>query len=424
MKTSEFDHLSIQSFRITSFLLTILLFISLPVNAQWIEVGAGSSIGGDIMDIMEHNNVLYAGGTAYLFRSTDLGLTWEGHFELFAYAWSLAKQNNTLYCGLWNSSGGQTAGVYKSTHNGSDWVTTPLSEPIISLAASDSEVFASTTNGKIFLTTDEGQSWNLVTNGMYSELFLDGNNLYAAGIGLKLSTDNGINWNLINSDAGFSVFAEDSLVFFGTQDGKIYRSGNYGQNWITVLNKPSAYVYSLFKYNNLVFAGTDSGLFISNDYGFSFEYKNENLGRTRVADMMYYNGDIYLANSNYAEVPVSVWKRPVSELTSVNENISTIAEKIELLQNFPNPFNNSTRIFFKVPESFVSSGKENLVILKVFDITGNEVAELFKGSPSSANNSLDFDASSLSSGVYFLRLTAVDKNDKMFTDSKKMLLLK
>ncbi|MEJ5261590.1 MAG: T9SS type A sorting domain-containing protein [Ignavibacterium sp.] len=423
MKTSEFAHLSLQSFRLLKFLLTILLFVSLPVNAQWIAIGAGSSIGGDIMDIMEHNNVLYAGGTAYLFRSTDLGSTWEGYFELFAYAWSLAKQNNTLYCGLWNSSG-QTAGVYKSTHNGSDWTTTPLSEPINSLAASDSEVFASTTNGKIFLTTDEGQSWNLVTTGMYSELFLDVNNLYAAGTGLKLSTNNGANWNLINSDVGFSVFAEDSLVFFGTQGGKIYRSGNYGQNWITVFNKPGAYIYSLFKYNNLVFAGTDSGLFISNDYGFSFEHKNENLGRTRVADMMYYNGDIYLANSNYAEVPVSVWKRPVSELTSVNENISTLPEKIELLQNFPNPFNNSTRIYFKVPESFVSSGRENLVTLKVFDITGNEVAELFEGSPSSANNYLDFDASSLSSGVYFLRLTAVGKNDKVFNDSKKMLLLK
>lgn len=100
MKTSEFSHTSIRSFRLTKFLLTILLFISLPVNAQWIEVGAGSSIGGDILDIMEHNNVLYAGGTTYLFRSTDFGSTWEVFFELFAYAWSLAKQNNTLYCGL------------------------------------------------------------------------------------------------------------------------------------------------------------------------------------------------------------------------------------------------------------------------------------------------------------------------------------
>lgn len=392
----------------------VLFLYSFKLNAQWSEVGAGSSIGGDIMALMEHNNILYAGGTAYLFRSTDSGITWSGLFDLFAYAWSLAKSNNNLYCGLFTSSG-QTASVYKSTNNGSDWLPTAIAENIISLAASDSEIYTSTSSGKIFLTTDEGVTWNQISN-VFGYLFLSGSRLYAAGSGLKVTTDKGNSWSLIHSNPGISVFAEDSIVFFGTQYGEIFRSSDYGQTWLQVLHKPGAYVRSLFKYFDFVAAGTDSGLYISNDNGFNFAYRNDNLGRTMVTDIMYYDGYIYLSNGNYAGVPVAVWKRPVSELTSVYNIHSSPPYEITLMQNYPNPFNPSTKIRYSIPNTGTGLTRS---VLKVYDTLGNEVATLVDDYREAGRYEIEFNSSDLPSGIYYYKLTAGN-----FSDVKKMILLK
>ncbi len=93
-------------------------------------------------------------------------------------------------------------------------------------------------------------------------------------------------------------------------------------------------------------------------------------------------------------------------------NNSNIPEDFRLLQNFPNPFNPTTNIEFSVP-------KNNLVTLKVYDITGKLVSTLVNQNLSAGTYNVDFDASRLSSGVYFYRLISGN-----FSDVKKMILLK
>jgi hypothetical protein len=83
-----------------------------------------------------------------------------------------------------------------------------------------------------------------------------------------------------------------------------------------------------------------------------------------------------------------------------------------LSQNYPNPFNPSTTIHFNIAE------KGN-VSLKVYDIIGNEVAELVNSEKEAGNYDVSFDASKLSSGVYFYELRTAG-----FTQSKKMILMK
>ncbi|MFC1569913.1 T9SS type A sorting domain-containing protein, partial [bacterium] len=98
--------------------------------------------------------------------------------------------------------------------------------------------------------------------------------------------------------------------------------------------------------------------------------------------------------------------------SSTEPSDSVIPQSFGLEQNFPNPFNPSTRIRFEVPDkSFVS--------LKVFDLLGREIEELagkefFKG-----EHSVTFDASHLTSGLYFYTLKAKD-----FLQTKKMFILK
>ncbi|MHC1738156.1 MAG: M14 family zinc carboxypeptidase [Ignavibacteriaceae bacterium] len=84
----------------------------------------------------------------------------------------------------------------------------------------------------------------------------------------------------------------------------------------------------------------------------------------------------------------------------------------ELMQNYPNPFNPTTTISYNIP-------LDGIVMLKIFNTMGEEVATLYNAFRKAGAYSKSFDASKLTSGVYFYRLTVGD-----FTVTKKMVLLK
>jgi len=89
-----------------------------------------------------------------------------------------------------------------------------------------------------------------------------------------------------------------------------------------------------------------------------------------------------------------------------------IPDDFLLSQNYPNPFNPSTVITYQLP---VSSG----VTLKVYDVLGNEVATLVDEEKSAGSYEVNFNASILSSGIYFYKLQAGS-----FSETKKLILLK
>ncbi len=83
-----------------------------------------------------------------------------------------------------------------------------------------------------------------------------------------------------------------------------------------------------------------------------------------------------------------------------------------LAQNYPNPFNPSTRIEYSIPN-------QSKVVLKVYNLVGQEVATLVNDVLPAGIHSVRFDANKLATGFYVYRLSAGD-----FTSVKKMLLLK
>jgi hypothetical protein len=117
-------------------------------------------------------------------------------------------------------------------------------------------------------------------------------------------------------------------------------------------------------------------------------------------------------------MPLDVWSNsPLPEelapdgWTSVRE-ITGIPQTYSLEQNFPNPFNPSTKIRFSIPA-------QGLVTLKVFNLLGEEVATLINGELTNGTYEVDFKATNVSSGIYFYTLTADN-----FISTKKMILLK
>jgi hypothetical protein len=99
-------------------------------------------------------------------------------------------------------------------------------------------------------------------------------------------------------------------------------------------------------------------------------------------------------------------------LTGIVWNQQSAPTAYKLSQNYPNPFNPVTKINYALPKS-------GFVTLKVYDMLGREVVSLVNENKVSGNYSVDFNASSLTSGVYFYRLEV-----NGFVDTKKMMLIK
>jgi hypothetical protein len=95
-----------------------------------------------------------------------------------------------------------------------------------------------------------------------------------------------------------------------------------------------------------------------------------------------------------------------------NENTNELPKHFALLQNYPNPFNPATKIKFMIPNT-------EQVNLKVFDILGSEVAMLVNEKKPAGSYEINFDASKLSSGIYFYKFQAGS-----YTETKKMILLR
>ena len=128
---------------------------------------------------------------------------------------------------------------------------------------------------------------------------------------------------------------------------------------------------------------------------------------------IYKEGNTKYSAFSYAGVgPTGVYYNMENLITGIHQIGNEVPSGFSLQQNYPNPFNPVTNIKFSVP-------KAGLVTLKIYDISGREVAELVNRNLSAGTFNYDFDASHLSSGVYFYRISA-----EGFTDVKKMMLVK
>lgn len=102
-------------------------------------------------------------------------------------------------------------------------------------------------------------------------------------------------------------------------------------------------------------------------------------------------------------------------ITAQNEGTPKV---YALMQNYPNPFNPITRINFDLPKS-------SLVELRVYDVMGRIVKEIFNGVTGEGKYTAEFDAAGISSGVYYYEIKATDiSNGGIFKDVKKMVVVK
>ncbi|MGE5432195.1 MAG: InlB B-repeat-containing protein [Syntrophomonadaceae bacterium] len=131
---------------------------------------------------------------------------------------------------------------------------------------------------------------------------------------------------------------------------------------------------------------------------------------------------LILRDKSSSNITVDFYSRETAyspELLVVTDNATSVSEpqnerprSFTLRQNYPNPFNPSSKISFSVPEA-------GHVKLKVFNILGNEVASLVNEYKAAGSYTVEFNGSSLPSGVYFYRIES-----GRYTGTKKLILAK
>ncbi len=160
----------------------------------------------------------------------------------------------------------------------------------------------------------------------------------------------------------------------------------------------------------------------TNNAGFSIERKLDNGDWMRIAEVNGAGTSTRVINYSFTDKNLISGKynyrliqTDLDGTTKIydlfNEVLVGIPEKFELNQNFPNPFNPSTVIRFALPVS-------GLVSLKVFNTMGEEVATLVNGTREAGSYEVKFDATNITSGIYFYTLSSGE-----FSVTKKLVLM-
>jgi hypothetical protein len=113
---------------------------------------------------------------------------------------------------------------------------------------------------------------------------------------------------------------------------------------------------------------------------------------------------------------VVVAKFNLTPMVGVAEDVITPIE-FELYQNYPNPFNPTTTIRFTIPQDVRRETQDVKLIL--YDVLGYEITTLVNEEKPAGEYIVEFDATALSSGIYFYRIQTGS-----FIQTKKMILMK
>ncbi|MBN8572027.1 MAG: T9SS type A sorting domain-containing protein [Ignavibacteria bacterium] len=335
--------------------------------------------------------------------------------------------------------------MYYTTNGGTNWVTRDQSDGTttsvkIEMLNKDSIVFAYTgfgdfsSEGSLTSTFNGGSTynWGMTPSGpqYYSIQFLNQITgfviaCYDSDTGpqrnwIFKTTNSGANWNAIYKDSIqpprliSAYFVNENTGFFSSQNGKFGSTTNGGVNW-TTRNLPGPINSFHFFNENTGYAGTNynsvdqTGLKRTTDGGATWiNMTNSVLGSI---------GKIFFINNLTGWAIGSgngfkLMKTITGGLTSVTPIGNSIPDNFSLSQNYPNPFNPSTVVSYQLPVA-------GNVSIKVYDALGNEIETLVNEKQNAGSYSVDFNAASLPSGIYFYKLVT-----EKFSETKKMILIK
>jgi len=407
-----------------------------------------------------------AGQTYYLSKTTDGGITWTRTSPPGISG--AASAQNSIFVIAENFYGfGLNAApprVYMTSNGGTSWYIGPLGlagDFVSGVAFKDDKLtgiaVTSTSLPNIARTTNGGVTWTAANtgtglSGSSSVKWITGTNVcYLSGTAaMAKSTDAGITWNTMTVPPGTSglthmEFARIGTLVLGyavTNTGSVLGLVDIVSGVVDSVNVafglgPGAEDNIASVTGSLYSDNCDSvrvlGLVFTwrNAPPYNVPNLNWKAGRKQRVQQNFplppaapgFPDDVHLVYVVYPggatqtlDIDILVAGRfytlaPPCAPTGVGEDYQ-LPDRFLLLQNYPNPFNPSTIIRYQLPV-------HNYVTLKVYDVLGREVATLVDEVQGSGFKSVVFDASRLSSGVYFYRLSAGG-----FVETRKMCVIR
>lgn len=365
----------------------------------------------------------YGSGISKLTAIKDT-LIWESHIP-----------NTIIYSISFDSSGNVWAGtMYEGLfrYNGVQWDTFTTqnsilpSNIIVTIKVDRNNVkWIGTNRGLVKIEDTEWTLYNTQNSPLpgntIGSIVVDNQNNKWFGTENGLVKYDGTNWvvyNSTNSPLPDNIILSLELdgsgnLWIGTWNGGVAKFD--GNNWI-IFNKdnsplPSNRIRSLrVDNNNVMWIGTETNGLVRYD-GQSwqlFDIYNSPLPNNFINGLAVdkFNHKLIATNEGLAIY------REDGIVVEVEDKPETKPERFILHQNYPNPFNLQTKIRYTIPEG-------GRVSLRVYNIIGEEVANLVDRYLTAGEYETEFNASNLPSGIYIYRLSS-----EKFTQVKKMLLIK
>lgn len=385
---------------------------------------------------------------------------------------SIWVEENNVYAGA-------DSLIYISKDYGKTWtpssIITKNVDFVSAIIKHQNKIFVGTYNYGVYLSTDNGSSWQELNNGLFglggysiSDFIIRGEYLYAGTYGAGVFT---INLNTLNKwipfnnglSSGYSYTINslkliDDILYAGAGgNGYYYKNESNSNTWQEIkfgdLSGEPLTMYDIIKYDSQYFISASYGLYRSKD-GINWNYYNPGVGNIYNSNFAVHNEKIYIHlskgtgktfwfnstdggnswnfleeqrgidvfdiavidNKIFAGRLYGMYYLPINT-TDLEDEI--LPEGFSLYQNFPNPFNPTTTIKYSLPQIDSKNLSNNHVLLKVFDLLGKEIITLVNEHQKPGVYSIQFNGSNLSSGIYYYSL-----NYGNYKDTKKFLLLK
>jgi photosystem II stability/assembly factor-like uncharacterized protein len=409
--------------------LLLILFIILGfkiLNAQWISQYP-HTLGLQFRDVEFINQ--YTGwicGDGVILKTTNMGNNWiiQNQPATNKYLFNISPiDSNVVYCVGWFET------VLKTTDGGNNWLALK-NGPIGQGHSYDAVFFVNANTGwyggtgnHIYKTTNGGITFDsiYVLGGFMDMHFKDINTGLITGGGGEIfkTTNSGLNWNRIYlTGDGFGDFKKISVInnqycFVVENEGykRVFRSTNYGDTWDSIGYVAGAHhsLYIGFSSLNTGWVGDESGYLYKSTTGGTTWTLNDSGIQGNLSSFWFFN-DLtgWVVGSNGALLFTSTGG------VTFERNIEIkIPDDFILYQNHPNPFNNETIISYSIPQ-------KSYVKIILFDMLGRKVDEIYNGIKNSGTHSEIYNASKLSSGIYFVKIILDNKIQKI----KSMILIK
>jgi photosystem II stability/assembly factor-like uncharacterized protein len=265
------------------------VYRSLDNGMNWVAENYGV-FNPDVNALIVYNNNLFAGTHGGVFCSLDHAKYW------FRSSTGLESIVNCFHLNGSNLYAGAENGIYLAAENGDDWSAknSGLRNAIVyDLAISGPNLLAATSGSGIYLSDDEGSTWNKtnVEGGIFS-LTTSVNNIFAGSYGMVYkSANNGEKWDrfFISEDgAVYCIAVIDTNIFAGTDGDGVFLSTDGAENWKAINTGLSdSVVYSFAVNGTILFAATQNAVFYTVDSGENWIPINSGLKGTPVQDLTF-----------------------------------------------------------------------------------------------------------------------------------------